>query len=44
MAIANIAKQGDRLDILKGLRDRLAADLDKTTEARDVAALALRLA
>ncbi len=43
MGLANIARQGDRVAILKALRDRLADDLDNAEEPRDVAALALRL-
>jgi len=43
MSISEAAGSGDRLTILLELRDRLAADLDEATEARDVAPLALRL-
>jgi hypothetical protein len=41
--LADVARTGDRLATLTTLRDRLAADLDGTRDAREVAALALRL-
>jgi len=41
--LGEVAGTGDRLATLQVLRDRLAADLDKADDPRDVAALALRL-
>lgn len=41
--VAPVFATGDRVKALEALRDRLAADLDLTTSARDVAALAQRL-
>ncbi len=42
-SLVAVAHSGDRLATLQLLRDRLAADLDATFDAREVAALALRL-
>lgn len=39
----DVVAAGDRLASLVALRDRLAADLDEATAARDVAPLVLRL-
>jgi len=41
--LADAVATGDRLAALRVLRDRLASDLDVTHDAREVAALALRL-
>ncbi len=41
--LVEAASSGDRLATLEALRDRLARDLDRAYEARDVAPLALRL-
>jgi hypothetical protein len=41
--IGEIAKQGDRLKTLEALRDRLAEEIDKGPEPRDLAALSSRL-
>ena len=43
MSLAESARSGDRLATLCDLRDLLAEELETTGEARDVAALALRL-
>lgn len=43
MALVDVVAAGDRLASLMALRDRLAADLDEATTARDVAPLVLRL-
>lgn len=43
MALAKAASSGSRLKALKALRDRLAADLDDCSSARDVASLSQRL-
>lgn len=41
--ISDAAGSGDRLVTLRALRDRLAQEIDQCDQARDVAALALRL-
>lgn len=43
MSIRKAAASNDELKVLKALRDRLAADLDASTDARDVAPLARQL-
>lgn len=43
MNLQETAKQGDRLETLRALRDSLAADLDACESMRDKAALSQRL-
>ena len=43
MSLGEVVSQGDLRASLEALRDRLAAEIDGADQARDVAALALRL-
>jgi hypothetical protein len=42
-ALSGVARAGDRLETLRALRDRLAAEIDVCDSKRDVAALSQRL-
>lgn len=43
MSVVQAAKSGDRLNLLRALRDQIAADVTSGVPARDLAALSRRL-
>jgi hypothetical protein len=43
MPLRDVVSDGDRLESLRALRDRIAATIDATDSARDVAALSRQL-